>query len=101
MRLVIAVIQPGQVEAARLALAGVHVTRLTICDAQGFDTASGKLVQQTCLEIAVNEDFVGRTVDTLAAALALPGAGRGGDVFVMPMDEAVQMYRGVRGSEAL
>lgn len=101
MRLVIAVVQPAHVEAIRQALAAVHVTRLTICDAQGYDDASGRLVQQTCLEIAVNDDFVERTVSTIAAALSLPHADRRGQVFVMPMDDAVQIYREVRGSEAV
>jgi nitrogen regulatory protein PII len=101
MRLVITVIQPSQVEAVRQALADVHVTRLTICDAQGYDGESGRLVQQACVEIAVNEDFVERTVSTIVAALSLPGAGRSGQVFVMPLEESVQLYREVRGSEAV
>lgn len=101
MRLVIAVIPPAQVEAVRQALAAVHVTRLTICDAQGYDAGSGKLVRQTCLEIAVNDDFVERTVATVAAASGGPGGGRDGHVFVMPMDEAIQLYREVRGDEAI
>lgn len=101
MRLVIAVVQPAQVEAVRQALAGVHVTRLTICDAQGYDDALGRLVQQTCLEIAVNDDFVERTVSTIAAAISLSGTGRSGQVLVMPMEDAVQIYREVRGSEAV
>lgn len=101
MRLVIAVIQPAQVEAVRQALAAVHVTRLTICDAQTYDADSGKLVRQACLEIAVNDDFVERTVATIAAAGSVPGAGQSGSVFVMPMDDAIQLYREVRGVEAI
>lgn len=101
MRLVIAVIQPAHVEAVRQALAAVHVTRLTICDAQGYDDEVGRLVQHTCLEIAVNDDFVDRTVSTIVAAISLPGTTRSGQVFVMPMEEAVQIYRAVRGSEAV
>lgn len=101
MRLVMAMVKPIQVEAVRRALAAMQVTRLTVCDAQGYDDASGRLVQQTCLEIAVNEDFVERTVKTIAAAAGTAGAAHEGQIFVMPMDEAVQLYRAVRGPEAV
>ena len=85
----------------RRALAAAQVTRLTICDAQGYDEVAGRLVQQACLEIAVNEDFVDRTVKTIAAALATAGDGPEGQILVMPMNEAVQLYRTVRGPEAV
>jgi nitrogen regulatory protein P-II 2 len=101
MRLVMAVVQPAQVEAVRQALAAVQVTRLTICDAQGYDDRDGRLVQQACLEIAVNEDFVDRTVKTIATTLATGGFGPERQILVMPMDEALQLYRTVRGPEAV
>jgi nitrogen regulatory protein PII len=101
MRLVMVVVKPAQVEAVRRALASVQVTRMTICDAQGYDEDAGRLVQQACLEIAVNEDFVDRTVKTLADALGPAGAGSEGRILVMPMDDAVQLYRTVRGPEAV
>jgi len=101
MRLVFAVVPPAQVDAVRQALASVQVTRLTICDAQGYDEASGRLVQQACVEIAVNDDFVDRTVSTIVAAISIPGVQRAGQVFVMPMDEAVEIRGAVRGAEAV
>lgn len=101
MRLVMAVVKPAQVEAVRRALAAVQVTRLTICDAQGYDEPGGRLVQQAYLEIAVNEDFVDRTLKTIAAALTPAGDGSDGQILVMPINEAVQLYRTVRGPEAV
>lgn len=101
MRLVMAVVKPAQVEAVRRALAAVQVTRMTICDAQGYDEAAGRLVQQACLEIAVNEDFVDRTVKTIAAALASAGTAPEAQILVIPINEAVQLYRTVRGPEAM
>ncbi|MFM8892040.1 MAG: P-II family nitrogen regulator [Planctomycetia bacterium] len=106
MRLVIAVVRPAQVEAVRLALAAVHVTRLTVCDGQGaaFGARAG-ITQQTVLQVAVNEDFLARTVDTIRSVLAAapegPGGDDGGGLFVLPMSEAVQIYREVRGPEAV
>ena len=72
MRLVVAVLKPAQVEAVRQALAAVHVTRLTICDAQGYSGGSEgntALVQESVMEIAVNEDFLERTVETIHKAI--------------------------------
>jgi len=122
MRLVVAVLKPAQFEAVRQALAAVHVTRLTICDAQGYSGDSEgntALVQESVMEIAVNEDFLERTVETIHRAIHKEiheamhlGETAGGDagdtaqstigsLFVLPIDEAVQLYREVRGPEAV
>jgi len=100
MRLVLAILRPGQVESVRQALAAVSVTRLTIGDAHGYGVADGgpEPAQEALLEIAVNDDFVERTVGTIGAALGTDVAGR---LFVLPMHDAVQIYRAVRGPEAV
>lgn len=100
MRLVLAILKPGQVESVRQALAAVSVTRLTIGDAHGYGVADGgpEPAQEAVVEIAVNDDFVERTVGTIGAAL---GGDAGGRLFVLPMEEAVQIYRAVRGPEAV
>lgn len=101
MRLVVAVIKPAEVESVRQALAAVQVTRMTVCDAHGYDlSAADSLAQQTMLEIAVNDDFVDRTVAAIAAVLAA-GADATSRVFVLPVHDAVQLYREVRGPEAV
>jgi len=85
MRLVVAVVKPAQVESTRQALAAAHVTRLTVCDVHGYGPdASDQVRQEVMLEIAVNDDF------------ADPPR-----IFLLPMEEAVQIYRFVRGPEAV
>ena len=120
MRLVVAVLRPAQLEAVRQALAAVHVTRLTICDAQGYHASQGHhglraesgIVQESVMEIAVNDDFLERTVDTIRKAMLLgdelsteaapDGSPRpSGRLFVLPIHDAVQLYRDVRGPEAI
>lgn len=118
MHMVVAVLKPAQLEAVRQALAAVHVTRLTICDAQGYRgsedrTADGGcgLVQESLMEIAVNDDFLERTIDTIRRAMMLDdeplagpadvGRSQPGRLFVLPIHEAVQIYRDVRGPEAV
>ena len=101
MRLVVAVIKPAEVESVRQALAAVQVTRMTVCDTHGYDLASPQpLTQQAMVEIAVNDDFLDRTVTAIATVLEA-----GGDsisrVYVLPMHDAVQLYRAVRGPEAV
>ena len=100
MRLVLAVLRPSQVESVRQALAAVDVTRLTICDAQGWGGADG-LVQRAVLEIAVNDDFVDRAMRAIATVLAAGGEAVDGRVFSLPLTDAVQIYREVRGPEAV
>ncbi|MFM8708101.1 MAG: P-II family nitrogen regulator [Planctomycetia bacterium] len=106
MRLVVAVLRPAQLEAVRQALAAVHVTRLTVCDAQGF--RAGGIAQESVMEIAVNDDFLDRTVDTIRQAIEIAPACQGDDgddvagrLFVLPIEEAVQIYREVHGPEAV
>lgn len=100
MRLVFAVLRPSQVESVRQALFAIDVTRLTICDAQGWGGPDG-LVQRVVLEIAINDDFADRTMRAIAAVLAAGGEPTEGRVFAVPLAEAVQIYRDVRGPEAV
>lgn len=102
MRLVIAILEPAQVEQARQALAGSHVSRMTICDAHGYDLAvSDSLAQEAVVEIAVNNDFLECTLQTLTAIVAAGGHDVRERVRVLPIHEAVQLYREVRGPEAI
>jgi nitrogen regulatory protein PII len=117
MHMVVAVLRPAQLEPVRQALAAVHVTRLTICDAQGYHGAAdgggdgSRIMQESVMEIAVNDDFLERTVDTIRKAMLLgeePTTGGCGEehgqrsrLFVMPIHDAVQLYRDVRGPEAV
>jgi nitrogen regulatory protein PII len=102
MRLVIAILEPVQVEQARQALAGVQVSRMTICDTHGYDLAiPDSLAQEAVVEIAVNDDFLARTVETLAPLITASGHDLPERLRVLPIDAAVQIYRDVRGPEAI
>jgi nitrogen regulatory protein PII len=100
MRLVVAVLRPSQVESVRRALDGVSVTRMTICDGQGFE-ADGTLVQQAVVEIAVNDDFLERTLTAIGGVLDAAGDATPCRIQTLPLAEAVQLYREVRGPEAV
>jgi len=100
MQLVVAILKPAQVESVRRALAAVQVTRMTICDGQGI-AADGGVVQEAVVEIACNDDFVERARGAIAGVLTAAGDADGGRVFTLPVADAVQLYREVRGPEAV
>ena len=102
MRLVVAVLEPYQLDSVRQALAEVHVTRLSIADAHGYGIChQSMLSQQVVIEVAVNDDFVDRTLSTIRAALVTEHALGSDRLYTLPMTDAVQIYREVRGPEAI
>jgi nitrogen regulatory protein P-II 1 len=105
MRLIVATLKPALVESVRQALSAVEVTRMTICDAQGYRSrhcsGDGRPVQEAVIEIACNDDFVGRASDVIAGVMEASGETIEGRLFTLPMVDAVQLYREVRGPEAV
>ncbi len=115
MKLILAVIQPTKLEAVKQALTRLGVTRMSVTDAMGFARQRGQietyrgaeyetnLLRKVQLEIAVNDDFVERTLDCLQQTARTSSEGTIGDgkIFVLPMDEAVQISDAQRGPSAL
>lgn len=111
MNLVIAIIQPTKLDAVREALVRIGVTRMTVCDAQGYGRQRGRtemyrgheyttqFLRKVELEIVVNDDFLERTVETLVniARTGPEGSIGDGKVFVLPALEAIQINDGARG----
>ena len=115
MKLIIAIIQPSKLEDVKTALSKVEVVRLTIMDVQGFGRQKGQtevyrgreitvnLLRKVQLQIAVNDDFVERTVECLeqSARTSTEGTIGDGKIFVLPMVEAVQINDAQRGPGAI
>jgi nitrogen regulatory protein PII len=115
MRIVVAIIQPTKLEAVREALAKIQVTRMTVCYAQGFGRQRGQtatyrgneyktnLLRKIELEIVVNDDFLERTLETLAGVALTGPEGQIGDgkIFVLPVEDAIEIGRNTRGPEAV
>ena len=84
MKLILAIIQPTKLEAVQSALAKIGVERMTVCDAQGFARQRGQsemyrgveyktqLLRKIALEIAVNDDFLDRTIETIKLLAPVP-----------------------------
>lgn len=115
MKLIIAVIQPTKLDAVQQALKRIGVTRLSVCDAMGFARQRGQtetyrgaeyetnLLRKVQLEIAVNDDFVNRTIECLEQVARTGKEGTIGDgkIFVVPMEQAIQISDGQRGPGAI
>lgn len=114
MKLIIAVIQPTKLEAVKQALAKVEVFRLTVMDVQGFGRQKGhteifrgheftvNLLRKIELQIAVNDDYVERTVQAIMqAGRADDGRVGDGKIFILPIDDCIRIRTGERGPEAI
>ena len=115
MKLIIAIIQPGRLEAVKEALTDVDVFRLTVLDCQGFGRQKGhtevyrgheykvNLLRKVQLQIAVNEEFVQPTIDAIIKGGRTSERGEIGDgkIFVLPMDDCIRIRTGERGGEAI
>lgn len=105
MKLIIAVIQPTRLYALREALLRVGVTRMTVCDAQGYGRQRGQtemyrgreyrsnLLRKVELEIVVNDDFVDRTIETIQNVARTGPEGNIGDgkILILPVARTVQL----------
>lgn len=115
MKFIFAVIQPTKLDAVHQALARLDVRRMTVCDAQGYARQRGQLetyrgheyktnlLRKVALEVAVNDDFLDRTVECLEEVARTSAEGHIGDgkVFVVPMEQAIQISDGYSGKGAI
>lgn len=115
MKMIEAIIQPAKLEAVKEALNEVEVVRLTISDVQGFGRQKGhtevyrgheytvNLLRKVKVQIAVNDEFVDKTVDAIVKAGRSGDEGKVGDgkIFVLPLDDCIRIRTGERGAEAV
>jgi nitrogen regulatory protein P-II 1 len=104
-----------KLDAVQQALARLDVTRMTVVDAMGYARQRGQLetyrgheyktnlLRKVGLEIAVNDDFVERTIECLEDVARTSAEGHIGDgkIFVVPMEQAIQISDGYRGKGAI
>ncbi|MBN9119258.1 MAG: P-II family nitrogen regulator [Planctomycetes bacterium] len=115
MKLVVAIIRPEKLEDVQKALAERDVYLMTVSDVRGCGRQRGytevyrgtevrvQLIPKLKLEIAVNEAFVEATVEAVVHAARTGETGTIGDgkIFVLPLDDAIRIRTGERGSEAI
>ena len=115
MKLVVAIIQPTKLQVVQEALRKLEVHRMTVFDAQGYARQKGQtvvyrgaeytsgLLRKVVLEIVVNDDFLERTLEAIQrfGRTGSEGAIGDGKLFVMPVDEVIDIGGGHRGPGAV
>ena len=105
VKMIIAIIQPTKLSALREALVKIGVERMTVCDAQGYGRQLGhtesyrgveyktNLLRKIALEIAVNDDFLDRTIETIESVARTGPEGNIGDgkIFVLPLEHVTRI----------
>jgi nitrogen regulatory protein P-II 1 len=112
MKLIIAVIQPHRLEQVKEELYKEEVNLITVSEVLGHGRQkgvtevyrgvreTGNLLRKVRLEIAVNEDYVERTINAISKG-AKTGQTGDGKIFVVDLPECVRIRTGERGSEAI
>ena len=113
--MIFAVIQPTKLRELKHALTSIGVNRITICDSQEFAKHVDRepvyrgleyrtdILRKIMLQIAVNEDFLERTIQTIEAVAKSGPFGSDGDgkIFIMPMCDAISYSPETRGPGAI
>jgi nitrogen regulatory protein P-II 1 len=112
MKLVIAYIQPHQLDAVKKALYAAEVYKMSITNSLGCGQQKGyhesyrgvdmevNLLKKVRLEIGVNEAFLERTIEAIIAG-ARTGKIGDGKIFILDLAECVRIRTGERGGEAI
>ena len=112
MKLITAYIQPHKLNDVKKALYQAEVHKMSVTNALGCGAQKGyhesyrgvpfevNLLKKVRLEIAVNEDFVDKTVDAIIEG-ARTGQIGDGKIFVTDLPECIRIRTGERGSEAI
>ena len=112
MKLIIAYVQPERLTDVKKALYEEEVFKVSVTNALGCGQQKGyhesyrgvdmevNLLKKVRLEIAINEDFVERTVDAIIKGARTGNIGDG-KIFVLDLPECIRIRTGERGGDAI
>jgi nitrogen regulatory protein P-II 1 len=112
MKLITAIIKPFKLEEVKEALSEIGVEGMTVTEVKGFGRQKGHteiyrgseytvdFLPKVKLEIAVADDTVSKTVETIIKA-AKTGKIGDGKIFVAPLDEVIRIRTDERGDAAI
>ena len=112
MKLIIAYIQPEKLEATKEALKDREVGKMSVTNALGCGQQMGyhesyrgvdievNLLKKIRLEIAVNEDYVEKTVEAIIGAARTGNIGDG-KIFILDLAECIRIRTGEKGHDAI
>ena len=112
MKLIIALIQPEKLPDVKTSLYNAEVYKMTVTNAIGCGQQRGytemyrgageeiNLLKKVRLEIAVNDDFVQKTIDAIIKGARTGNIGDG-KIFVLDLPECIRIRTGERGHDAI
>lgn len=112
MKLIIAYIQPHKLQEVKQALAKADVAKMSVTNALGCGAQQGyhesyrgvqfdvNLLKKVRLEIAVNEDYVNKTIEAIVSA-AKTGEIGDGKIFILDLVECIRIRTGETGHDAI
>ncbi len=112
MKLVKAVIQPYKLSDVKESLAKAGVTKMTVMNALGCGQQKGydetyrgvehsvNLLKKVTVEIAVNEDYLDKTIQAIIEGARTGNIGDG-KIFVQDLKEVIRIRTGEKGSAAI
>ena len=112
MKLIIAIIQPYRLEEVKKALYDADINLITVSEVLGHgrqrgvdefyrgSKETGNLLRKIRLEIAVNEEFVDRTVKAIIKG-ARTGKIGDGKIFVLDLPRCIRIRTGDEGPQAI
>ena len=112
MKKIEAVVKPFKLDEVKEALQGIGIHGMTVTEVKGFGRQKGHtelyrgaeyvvdFLPKIKIEVAVSDEMLDKTVQTIVDAA---NTGRIGDgkIFVLPLDEAIRIRTGERGSNAV
>ena len=114
MKMITAIIRETKLDQVREALIDAEITRITVSRVSGHGQQQGEeiyrgsrvipnLIPKVRLDIAVNDDFVDITVDTIINSARTNSKGEVGDgkIFITPMEECIRIRTGESGGKAI
>ena len=106
MKLVTAIVKPFRLDDVRNALSEVGIQGMTVSEVKGFGRQRGHteyvvdFLPKAKIEVAVSDDLVERTVETIIES-AKTGKVGDGKIFVTPIDQVWRIRTGETGDSAL
>jgi len=112
MKLIIAIIKPFKLEEVKTALSEIGVEGMTVTEVKGFGRQKGHteiyrgseytvdFLPKVKLEIAIGDEWVAKTIETISKA-AKTGKIGDGKIFIVPIEEAVRIRTDERGDVAI
>jgi nitrogen regulatory protein P-II 1 len=114
MKLITAIIRENKLDQVREALIEAEITRITVSKVSGHGQQVGEeiyrgskiipnLIPKVRIDIAVNEDFVNVTIDTIIKAARTNSKGEVGDgkIFITNLEECIRIRTNERGGKAI